>query len=131
MKHLIKILILLLIPTGSFAHNMLMLDADADSAMHLVMSGKMRETIHFPKVDLTSVICLVRFCLSSWYATRGRKKSVPEVEVEVEVRISEFQLRPRLVTKRSHKNGRSAGEVEVDVEVDVEGEVEVKISELQ
>ena len=108
---------------------MLMLDADADSAMHLIMSGKTRETISFPNIDVTSMICLVRFCLSSWYATRGRKKSVPEVEVEVEVRISELQLRPRLVTKRSHKNGRSA--VEVDVEVDVEGEVEVKISELQ
>jgi len=114
---------------------MLMLDADADSAMHLIMSGKMRETISFPNIDVTSMICPVRFCLSSWYATRGRKKSVPEVEVEVQ--ISELQLRPRLVTKRSHKNGRSAVvvevevEVEVEVDVDVEVEVEVKISELQ
>ena len=106
---------------------MLDADVDADSAMHLIMSGKMRETISFPNIDVTSMICPVRFCLSSWYATRGRKKLVPEVEVEVQ--ISELQLRPRLVTKRSHKNGRSA--VEVDVEVDVEGEVEVKISELQ
>ena len=114
---------------------MLMLDADADSAMHLIMSGKTRETISFPNIDVTSMICPVRFCLSSWYATRGRKKSVPEVEVEVEVQISELQLRPRLVTKISHKNGRSAVvvevEVEVEVEVDVEVEVEVKISELQ
>ena len=47
------------------------------------------------------------------------------------MRISELQLRPRLVTKRSHNNGRSAVEIEVDVEVDVEGEVEVKISGLQ
>ena len=112
---------------------MLMLDADADSAMHLSMSGKTRETISFPKIDVTSMTCLVRFCLSSWYATRGRKKLVPEVEVEVQ--ISELQLRPRLVTKRSHKNGRSAVvvevEVEVEVEVDVEVEVEVKMSELQ
>ena len=36
-------------------------------------------------------------------------------EVEVEVQISELQLRPRLVTKRSHKNGRSAVEVEVGI----------------
>ena len=108
---------------------MLMLDADADSAMHLIMSGKMRETISFPNIDVTSMICPVRFCLSSWYATRGRKKSVPEVEVEVQ--ISELQLRPRLVTKRSHKNGRSAVVGEVEVEVEVEVDVEVKISELQ
>ena len=102
---------------------MLMLDADADSAMHLIMSGKMRETISFPNIDVTSMICPVRFCLSSWYATRGRKKLVPEVEVEVN--ISELQRRPPRVTKISHNNGSSAVEVEVDVEV------EVKISELQ
>ena len=108
---------------------MLMLDADADSAMHLIMSGKTRETISFPNIDVTSMICPVRFCLSSWYATRGRKKSVPEVEVEVQ--ISELQLRPRLVTKRSHKNGRSAVVGEVEVEVEVEVDVEVKISESQ
>ena len=51
------------------------------------------------------------------------------------MKISELQLRPRLVTNMSHNNGRSAAvvevEVEVGVEVDVEVEVEVKISELQ
>ena len=51
------------------------------------------------------------------------------------MRISELQLRPRLVTKISHKNGRSAivVEVEVEFEVEVDGEVEVEvtISELQ
>ena len=104
---------------------MLMLDADADSAMHLIMSGKTRETISFPNIDVTSMICPVRFCLSSWYATRGRKKSVPEVEVEVQ--ISELQLRPRLVTKRSHKNGRSSVVLEVDVEVEDDVEVDIQI----
>ena len=42
------------------------------------------------------------------------------------MQISELQLRPRLVTKRSHKNGRSAVVVEVEVEVDVEVEVGIE-----